>query len=884
MLSAIINPGGKTKMVSTQGEDTLPLRFVLTEKEKFADDMAAVKRIDRFYESVGMFQTSRKDRETRKCYNLAYGKLDPRDYEAVEPQYAAATGVPEARLEDLSLDFYPIIPTFVRGVLGSFDKMYSEYTAQAVNPEATNDILTKRDNELRSVLLEQVEAVFAMDTQGDTAEVIQQKHDLVMKSEQVQKFYKSEYRSTVEEWSGHTMALEDSQFKMKAIERRLLEQEVVTGDPTLHIECRKGRYRPEILYEKDTFCLRAPGSRDYSESQMFGWFEYKTFSDVLNEYGSDLLPEDAEKISKWGSLQYGQDFVINGMNQPFSKAQSIAESAQNVRAVESVMRQHWQQGQFDTYGTSSDMLRVTKKYYYVPRKYGTLTFKSGQDILTETVDEQFKVTVKPVYEPGMKKSKDSLIAGEHVDWYWKPELWRSTKVSTHGYNPTGTMDVDDREVWIDLGRYEVQHSDPVTDNLYIPVHGGSVTNQYNDSTSPVKAAAPWQIMNNWVWNRNKQLLSTEIGKFYALPDSAIANESLDESWELHSLSKFVATARDTQVASLVGNALNPNAPTSFGSAVDMTNTADIIAKATFGQMLEAACYRSLGVTPEFLFGDISPRQSAKSAAMGQQRTSTQIQGLFTRVTEVMVMARTTMLASAKHIASKNPTVEMSYTTSQQGRMLFRTSTMEFPLYKVGVFAKSNGSDLAVIESMKEFFMNNNTIGADSYEMATLMTFKSIPQIMSDLKDIQDRKAAERQQEMQHQQEMQQQQIQAAQALQEREIQEKQAENSLDRDRDIMVAQIKTLGYADGTVADVQKEILDLQTANAQQAEMYARSEAAAKAQVIKERTAAQDFNHRQQQAALAQKVEMAKLQQKNRELDLREMDIKARNQRTKALD
>jgi hypothetical protein len=873
----------------TDLDEQMPVKFILTEKEKFDDDMAAVKRIFRYYESIGHVQVKMKDREVRKLYNLAYGQLNMEDYVEVDSEYAAATGAPDAKLEDLKIDFYPIIPTFVRGVLGSFDKMYSEYTAQAVNPEATNDILAKLDADLRSSLLQNVEAVFQLSAQGQPVDVVEQKHKLLMESQEVQKFYKTKFRTTVEEWAMHTMFRENAQFQTDMKERRLLEQEVVTGDPTIHIDYSRDRYKPDILNERDTFYMKSPTSRDYSESQMFGWFDLCTFQDILNEYGSELSTKQVEQISSWSQTWAGETFTVNGLQQPFNKSQGLQDSKHNLRTLEATLRFHRNRSMVSEMGMSGDLVKLTTVYFYVPRKYGMLTFKSGSNVITETVDETFKVTIKPIYEPDKEKDEDSLISGEHVEWYYKPELWRGKKVAAWGFQPNGSVDFKDSEVWIELGRCEIQYSDPHTDNLYIPVHGGSVTNQYNDSTSPVKAAAPWQIMYNWVWNRNKQLLSTEIGKFYAMPESSIPNEDLDGAWGTYGLEKFVTMARDTQIASL-NNPLAQNGSPSlgqqggFGSTVDMTNTQDILHKATLAQALEAACYRSVGLTPEFLLGDISSEQSAKSVAMGQQRTATQLQNLFTRVSEIMVKARTTMLATAQHIAAKHPTTEMAYTTPQAERILFRSSTMEFPLHKMGVYVKSNGSDLAVIEAIKNYVASNNTMGADSYEMATLLAFKSLPQLFNELKDIQDKKEAQKQQEFQQQQALQQQQIQATQQQLEKEMQQKAYENSLDRDRDIMVAQIKTLGYADGTAEEVQKAVLDLRTANAQQKELYARAETQTRIQAAKERTADQTFAHKQQDLALKQRVELEKLAQTNRELDLREMDIKARNKRTQVMD
>ena len=396
-------------------------------------------------------------------------------------------------------------------------------------------------------------------------------------------------------------------------------------------------------------------------------------------------------------------------------------------------------------------------------------------------------------------------------------------------------------------------------------------------------------MFNWLHNRNKQLLSTEIGKFYAIPEALLPRESLGGEWENDSLAKFAMVARDTGIGATANPMTNGGGPSSglvgsLGQVIDMTKTQEVTEKFNLATMFELACYRSAGFTPEFLFGDISPSQSAKSVAMGQQRTVTQIQHLFTRLNDIMIKARTTMLSSAKYIAETKPTVEMVYNTSQQGRAIFKVGTSDFSLAKLGVFAKSNGGDLAVIESIKNYVANNNTMGADSYEMATLFSFKSLPGLFIKLRDIQVDKQAEREREHQQAMELEQERAANEKALLEAQMAEAARQKDLDREAGIMERQIAALGYANDTADNIQKAILGLQTANAAQQEMYDRNNRELTIQAAKERSTMAEQQMKQRKLVFDEQVTAKQLAQKDKELQLYEKDIIARNKRTKAID
>ena len=46
------------------------------------------------------------------------------------------------------------------------------------------------------------------------------------------------------------------------------------------------------------------------------------------------------------------------------------------------------------------------------------------------VDENYKITDKPVYDTSVMrgKSKKNLVFGEHIEWIWINEVWGGVKI------------------------------------------------------------------------------------------------------------------------------------------------------------------------------------------------------------------------------------------------------------------------------------------------------------------------------------------------------------------------------------------------------------------------------------------------------------------------
>ena len=656
---------------------------------------------------------------------------------------------------------------------------------------------------------------------------------------------------------------------------------IITENPVAHINLVGDSYYPEALEPHNTFYLKSPYVDDISESMMAGWFSYENISTIITNYGSYLGEEDIKKLEGWNGRLLTNLVPNNREKFLTGNYTDVIDSANNYLTMKSWSHRTTHE-RYDEYGQT--VARVTHMYFLLPKKVGKLTYKKGEEYFQDIVDENFRITDKPTYSTTRKKEQNefTLLDGEHVEWSYINELWRAVKVDFNSSpNFTKVLTADDKtsSLYILIEKHPIQYKKKgKTFGVSIPMHGGPTSNLYNRSISLVEKCSNWQILYNFLWNRNSQLLSTEVGSFFVFDQNELPNESLGESWQKNPLKVF-KVAQDTSLAPFDKSVSNLGGATSasgsFGQVVDLTKTKEVIEKAQLASMVKQECYMLIGITPEQL-GDISPYQSSKSVVQGLQRSNTQIQYLYTRHADIMKLVRETMLETAQYLASKSDTVEFTYTTSEGERMLFKSKTDDFPLYELGIFVRNDVNDIEVLENMKNLVMVDNTMGATTLEKALILESKYSTDIIDKLRKLEDEKNAKEQAEQQHQQELMQQKIDADQQALQQKLQFDAEQNELDRKSRILEAQIKTLGYAQGTTDEIASEILDLQKATIQQKELYSSLNIANQAKDLAMKRKEAEMQQQSAKQAQDQNIKM-------KELQLREKEIVASEHRTKAI-
>lgn len=749
------------------GYDQRNYRLVMTEEEKEKDDFYSMKTLVYNYERIGRQYLTPLREGILKKFNLAYGIIDQGDYIKGKSEYEMEISMMDNEDLEFDLKFYPIIPNIVNTLTNYLSKIKVEYTAQAVNPEAQNEVIEQKNEQIRNLLISKAKELFDfhMEEQGVTPEnqpdVYKQQLDIFMALPKIQQYYSTDFRLDVEDWANHRIEIDTRKFYMKSLEKDLMFNKLVCDRPFIHINLLEDEYRPEVLRPEHCFYLRSPYSKDVSEGVMFGWFEYDSPVNLINKYGDKLKEEDIEKLQQF---YLTTRFTQNTRETRNTDIPDDLANAQNYIGFKTEFRDR---GDIKHRGEEyrEHLVETMQMYLQVPRKLQKLTMVGADGNKVSTiVDEKYKITIKPLYS-GKDKNESTLIFGEHIEPFFINELWRCIKINlTRNPNPDLGNDI-----WVVLEKYPVQISNPKISKYgsLIPVNGGPQTNEYSPSISIVDKCKPWQVFYNYLWNRNNQILETEMGVFMMFNQNLIPQESMGEEWGKNNLIKFLLTARDTGLAPLdmAQNVMGQNQvgiTGGFGQKMDLTRTDEVLAKAKLAEICKQECLQIVGVSPQLL-GDISPTETATGIVQGIQKSITQLKHLYDEHFLMMERARQSMLEIAKYIAIKKGSVEESYMTNDKQRVIFQTSTTNFPLYQLGIYVTSDFDDTLLLEEIRLNIMRDNTLGADALDKVSIMTSTSIGQMYDKLKDIQEEKQKAEEQRQQQEMAQQQQMIQARQA-------------------------------------------------------------------------------------------------------------------------
>lgn len=845
------------------------IKFLASEEERFANDKAMLKEIVDYYETLGERQVLTRKARMQKLYNLRFGVLNPEDYIDYEEETDALKNLGIDKL-DPGLSFYGVIPNVVDSIIAEYGKRYNEYVISAVNPEHSNSILEEMSNQLRDELVGKAEEAFLL------TEPSEEKYNAFMQSEKIQKYYREDYRTNIEQWATHQLELDQRRLKLDDVEKKLLEQVLTTNFPIVHVNYFNGNYGVENIDEDSFFYIKSPHTDDLSLSMVAGWFKESTVGSVLNNWAENMKEEDVERLASWTNAITNTDFVFNNLKYTGNKTE-YHESVQNLRAFKNLELGSSRYDEMD-----GDLVRETHMYFLLPRKYGVLTYRLDENpAIQVTVGEKFEITYAPRYDG--EKIAENLIYGEHVDWHYKNELYRAIKIDVGDktWRHRDIAKMSERSIWIFLDKNSIQY--PASQMRYgirMPLHGGPINNKYSQTFSDVEKAGPDQVLYNWFKNRIQQLTATEVGKFLLFNQNLIPSESFDGSWGQNNLMKFLLVAKDNSVApvdpSMANVGQQGQMSPGFGQVVDLTKTEEILQKYNIAALVKTDIYEAFGLTREIMFG-FSPEQSVESISRSMEQSINQVQTSFDRVDQISTMLRETLLDTAQYLASQGDMVQINYAQTDGTRVIFSTNTEDFLLHKLGLFVKNSKADANTLERIKQTVLQTNTMGADSLEMSLMLTAKSIPELFNRLKETKAAKMAEQQQLNLAEQQQMQMQIDANEKAAKLKVEEENRRWMANAELQVYLAQIKSLGFANSTAPEIADEMAKLEKINLDRDRFNSANEArdminALKTDQLNRKTDADERSER-----LKERIEM-------RKLELKEKEIMARNKRSEAID
>jgi hypothetical protein len=829
-----LKKGAKVKKDLKFANLNQPLQFIPS-KEK--DDDWAAWNLD-WLETRGMDQLKKNSRRLLKNYKLAKGIIDKTDY-IVEEENDYADLMDVLTKEDesaLELKFYPIIPNVVNVLTGEFSKRYTKVQFRAVDDTSYNEMLEQKRAMIEENLLTDAynKLMINMIQQGadpNSEEVQQQLSTENLKTlPEIEDFFSKSYRSLIEEWASHQLNVDEERFKMQELEERAFKDMLICDREFWHFKMNEDDYDVELWNPVLTFYQKSPESRYISESNFAGKCDMMTVADVIDKYGYLMDEEQLRSMQNIHPARNSQ-YLLNGMQNDGSYYDASRSHKWNTESPSLDYRKlmsnygsnpgvegdivNWilQEGDDISQWGQADMMRVTTVYWKTQRKIGHVTrIDTTGELVQKIIDEDYKVNDKPVYNTRLFKDKtrDNLIEGEHIDWFWINEVWGGVKIGPNGPQHWRSEDNDVDPMYLGINakkpgkvKYQFKGEDTLY-NCKLPIEGRVFSDRNTRSTSLVDLMKPYQIGYNMVNNQIADILVDELGTVIMFDQNALPRHSMGEDWGKNNLEKAYVAMKDFGMMPLDTSITNTENAVNFNhyQTLNLEQTNRLMSRIQLANHFKQQAFESIGINQQRMGTPIA-QQTATGVTQAMNQSFSQTEQYFTQHSDHLmprVHQMRTDLSQFYH--STKPSVRLSYMTSEAEKVNFTINGQKLLLRDFNVFATTKTNHRETLQQLKEMALQNNTTGASIYDLGNVLKSNSIAEVSDILKDAETKTQQQKQAEMQQQQKMQEQQLQAQQQQQQAQQQFEAEQADAERQKDITVAEIRSAGY--GAMQDIDE--------------------------------------------------------------------------------
>jgi hypothetical protein len=464
----------------------------------------------------------------------------------------------------------------------------------------------------------------------------------------------------------------------------------------------------------------------------------------------------------------------------------------------------------------SNFLRVTTTYWKSQRKVGYLTkISDSGEVITDIVDEEYKVTQKPQYNTALfkNKTKDNLVHGEHIDWIWINQTWGGVKIGPNrptfwGTNNPGGIN----PIYLGINQNAVgplKFQFKGDNSMYgckLPVEGSVFSDRNTRSTSLVDLMKPFQIGYNIVNNQIADILVDELGTVILLDQNALPRHSMGEDWGKNNFAKAYVAMKNFQMLPLDTSITNTENALNFQhfQKLDLEQTNRLLSRIQLAQYFKQQAFEIIGITPQRLGQEIS-RQTATGIEQSLNASYAQTEMYFIQHCDYL-MPRVHQMRTdlAMYYNSTKPSVRLQYITSNDEKKNFEINGTDLLLRDLNLFSSTKANHRAILEQLKQLAVQNNTSGASIYDLGNIIKSDSISEVTHIMKKADEKTEQIRQQEFAQQQQLQNEKLQAE--AQEKQMARQFEDMQLDKKlrADIIEAQIKASGY--GAMQDINQNM------------------------------------------------------------------------------
>ena len=317
----------------------------------------------------------------------------------------------------------------------------------------------------------------------------------------------------------------------------------------------------------------------------------------------------------------------------------------------------------------------------------------------------------------------------------------------------------------------------------------------------------YQVGYNMVNNQIADILVDELGTVIMFDQNALPRHSMGEDWGKGNYAKAYVAMKDFQMLPLDTSITNTENATNFNhyQVLNMEQTNRLMSRIQLSNYFKQQAFDAIGVNPQRL-GAPMGQETATGVTQALNQSYAQTEIYFNQHSDHLmprVHQMRTDLSQFYH--SRNPSVRLSYITSEAEKVNFTINGTELLLRDFNIYATTKTNHRAILDQLKQLALTNNTTGASIFDLGNIIKADSIAEVSTILKGAEQKQMAMREQEMQNQRQMQEQALQAKAQEEQMKLQFQSQENDKDRQNDLLVAEIRAAGY--GAMQDVDQNMM-----------------------------------------------------------------------------
>lgn len=780
-----------------------------------------------WFEQLGLRQLGLQNKRLTKLFRLAEGQIDRSDYildKEENENYEILNNLLTSKESPFEIKFYPIVPQVINVMCGEFSKRSNKLVVYSVDEFSVNEMLESKRQAIEDVLITKAKNKIAqkLADQGIPleSEEAQQAFNEIQSLPEIEDFYKKSYRSIGEQWASRQMEYDSERFSMYEKENDNFRNYLTVGRQFWHVRLKETDYDTEIWHPNTVFFHKTSSIKYVSEGDYAGRILMMSISDALGRYGYLMTADQSKSMESMysaynnGLLADGHDFTE--YYDPSRKPDDQGPNSIHYERL-SAFRGAWLDGHFNqnfydpfgnvtnggsAYAYNQTMVRVTELYWKSQRLLGHLYKIDLEGNLTqEIVTEDYKITEKGIYDQSLLnvKTKDTLVFGEHIDWFYAPEVWKGIKISPN-FATHWTDSVDSFiPLYLDVKPLKFQFKG--INDLYgcrLPVEG------LVDPSSIALNMYPFQVQYNVVNNQIADILIDELGTVILMDQNVLPSQSMGEEWGQNRFQKAYQVMKDFSILPVDTSLTNTEQALNFQhfQKIELQQDKRLMSRIELANYFKEQCFEAVGITRQRA-GQVAASESATGVQQAVNNSYSQTEKYFTSHSNfLMPRVREMMLNAAQFFNSTKPSIQLSYLNSDQEKTMFAIEGYKLLLKDFGIINSSRPDHKVVVEQLKQMAMaNTQAKNASIYDLAKFISSDTVSDIVQASEQATKRLQDQIQAQQQHEQEIMQQQIKAQQEEKDKERAFEAQENALDRQAEIYKAQVQALGFAEDKDAD-----------------------------------------------------------------------------------